>query len=84
MGVMCESCRTVHFVATSHYIRPIVSMAGMYRLNCTLPCPEVREFRKESMCPYRVSEDVFKSGHAKEGEYALVQIPKQPQPPQGR
>jgi hypothetical protein len=33
---MCERCRKVHFIATSRGIRPIVSMAGMYRLTATL------------------------------------------------
>lgn len=81
LGIMCESCRKVHFVATSHCIRPTALVAGMYRLRCTPPCPELRKFRKESMRPYRVSEEVFRSGCAKEGEYELVEIPKQPQPP---
>lgn len=53
-------------------------MAGMYRLHCNPPCAEFREFRKDSMRPYRVSEDVFRSGHAKEGEYELVEVAKQP------
>jgi hypothetical protein len=82
MGIMCERCRKVHFIATSRSIKPIVSMAGMYRLKCTPPCPEVRDFRKDNMRPYRVSEDVFRSGYAKEGEYELVEVAKQP--PQGR
>ena len=38
------------------------------------------------MRPYRVSETVFKTGCAEEGEYALVQAwAKQPdEPPKGR
>jgi hypothetical protein len=72
MGITCESCRKAYFVATSRSIKPIVSMAGMYRLKCTPPCPEVRDFRKDNMRPDRVSEDVFRSGCAEEGEYELV------------
>jgi hypothetical protein len=45
----------------------------MYRLTCKPPCPETREFRKEGMHPYRVSDDVFRRGYAEEGEYELVQ-----------
>jgi hypothetical protein len=44
----------------------------MYRLNCKSPCRQVREFRKEAMQPYRVSDDVFGRGYAEEGEYELV------------
>ena len=81
MGIMCESCRKLYFVATSRAIKPSVSAAEMYRLKCTPPCPEVTEFRKDSMRPYRVSEDAFRSGYAKEGEYQFVEIPKPPPPP---
>jgi hypothetical protein len=84
MGVMCESCHKVYFVATSRAIKPSGSADGMCRLKCTPPCSEVREFRKDSMRPYRVTEDVFRSGCANEGEYELVELPKQPHPPQAR
>jgi len=78
MGIMCERCRKVYFIAASRAIRPSEFAAGMYRLTCNLPCREVREFRKDGMRAYRVSEDVFRSGHAKEGEYVLVEVAKQP------
>jgi len=77
MGIMCERCRGVYFIATSRAIKPELA-AGMYRLTCDLPCHEFREFRKDGMRPSRVSEDVFRSGHAKEGEYELVEVAKQP------
>lgn len=69
MGIMCGSCRKVHFIAASKSIRPILATPGMYRLICT--CSEAREFRKEAMQPYRVSDDVFNRGYAKQGEYEL-------------
>jgi hypothetical protein len=72
MGVMCEACGKVHFVATSRGIQLSRTAEGMYRLTCKPPCPETREFRKEGMHPYRVSDDVFKRGYAEEGEYELV------------
>jgi hypothetical protein len=82
MGIVCERCRKVHFIGTSPGIKPMPT-PGMYALTCRF-CSETREFRKETMRPCRVSEDVFRSGYGKEGEYELVQISKQPQPPQGR
>jgi hypothetical protein len=78
MGIMCERCRKVHFIATSRGIRPIASVAGMYLLRCNSPCRELREFRKDDMRPYRISEDVFRNGCAKEGEYQLVQTTNPP------
>jgi hypothetical protein len=73
MGVMCDKCGTVHFIASSSGIQVSRTAKGMYRLNCTPPCSEVRDFRKESMRPYRVSDDVFGRGYAEEGEYEIVQ-----------
>jgi hypothetical protein len=72
MGIMCTMCRTVHFIATSSSIKASKLPAGMYRLTCNRPCLTTVEFRKESMQPYRVSEDVFKRGYAKASEYKLV------------
>jgi len=71
MGVMCEKCHKVHFIATSRNIRPSAFVPGMYRLHCMPPCPEIKEFRKESMYPYRVSNQVFQTGCAEDGEYEL-------------
>lgn len=72
MGIMCNVCRTVHFIATSPNIKASKLTAGMYRLKCIPPCFITAEFRKESMQSYRVSEDVFKRGYAREGEYEVV------------
>jgi hypothetical protein len=44
----------------------------MYQLTCNRPCLTTAEFRKEGMQSYRVSEDVFKRGYAKESEYEIV------------
>ena len=73
MGIMCEACGKVHFVATSHGIQLSQTTEGTYRLTCKPPCPAVREFRKDGMQAYRVSDDTFKRGYAEEGEYELVQ-----------
>ena len=72
VGIMCESYRKVFFIATSPRIKPNPVTQGMYRLTCKPPCVESKEFRKEAMQPYRVSEDVFNRGYAEENEYELV------------
>jgi len=73
MGIVCDSCRKVHFIATSRDIKPSTLVAEMYLLQCTPPCPQVQEFRKENMRPFYVAEDAFQSGYAMQGEYVLVQ-----------
>jgi hypothetical protein len=73
MGIMCDACRKVHFIATSPGIQLSRTTEGIYRLTCKPPCPEVREFRKEGMRPYRVSDTAFKTGYVEEGEDELVQ-----------
>jgi hypothetical protein len=70
MGIMCEKCHRVHFIGTSSGIKPMPT-AGMYVFSCRF-CSETREFRKETMRPYRVSDEVFKTGHANEGEYVPI------------
>ena len=82
MGIMCEKCRRVHFVGSSPGIKPVPT-PGMYALTCPF-CLETREFRKETMHPYRISDEVFKTGYAKEGEYQPIEGTNPPQPPQGR
>ena len=37
MGIMCERCRKVYFIATSRAIKPNEFAAGMYRLTCNPP-----------------------------------------------
>ena len=64
MGVMCERCQKIHFIAKSSGIqisRSGGAGGGMYRLNCPPPCAEMKEFRKEGMRPYRVADEVFRS-----------------------
>ncbi len=70
MGILCEKCHTVHFIVTSHGIKPMPT-PGMYVVSCGV-CSERREFRTETMRPYRVSEEVFQTGHANEGEYFAI------------
>lgn len=77
MGIRCEACRRVYFIGTSNRIQPSLT-ATMYRLICILPCLGRKEFRVDAMRPYRVDENVFKTGFAIEGEYEAVQAAKLP------
>jgi hypothetical protein len=78
MGIMCERCRKVHFIATSSAIQFSRSCGGIYRLNCPAPCSESREFRKEHTHPYRAADDVFQRGSATEGEYEPLPSQRSP------
>jgi hypothetical protein len=66
MGIMCEACRKVYFTGTSGRIYVSRKVKTMYHLICILPCLERKEFRVDTMRSYRVDEDVFKSGFARE------------------
>ena len=48
MGILCEACGIVHFIATLPGITLSKNIEGMYRLTCKPPCPEVKMFRKEA------------------------------------
>ena len=52
--------------------------SGMYALVCRF-CSETKEFRKETIRPYRVSDEVFTTGYAYEREYSP--IPQSPNKP---
>ncbi len=73
MGIVCDACGVVHFVATSPGIKLSERVVGMYRLTCKPPCSVTRNFRKDEMRPYRVTDDIFQRGYAREGEYELVE-----------
>ena len=76
VGIMCELCRTVYLIATWRGIAPSDRDRGLFKLVCNSPCREAKEFRSDAMLPYRVSEDAFSKGYAREGEYEL--IPSEP------
>lgn len=73
MGILCDACKTVHFVASSPGIELSHSIEGMYKLTCKRPCSGTKHFRKDEMRPYRVSDGVFNTGYAEVGEYELVE-----------
>jgi hypothetical protein len=72
MGIMCEQCRKVHFIATSSGIQFSRSGGGIYQLKCPPPCATTRQFHEYLMLPYRVADHVFRRGYAEEREYELV------------
>lgn len=72
MGIMCEACRKVYFVGKSRAIKPSHTTPDMYVLTCPPPCGELKQFRKETLRPYRVSDEVFQRGCAEEDDYELV------------
>jgi hypothetical protein len=73
MGIMCETCGTVHFIVTSPGIELSHIIGGTYQLLCKPPCSAVRTFTKTDTRPYRVSDDVFANGYAGVGEYETVE-----------
>jgi hypothetical protein len=74
MGIMCERCRMVHFIATSPGVELSGTGDGIYQLTCKPPCSAVTRFRKDEMRPYRAKDEAFNAGYAEEGEYELVSI----------
>jgi hypothetical protein len=73
MGIMCDACGTVHFIATSPGIGLSDTGGRMYKLTCKPECSSVRHFRKEEMRSYRVADDIFNTGFAEVGKYELVE-----------
>ena len=73
MGIMCEACRRVHFIATSPAFNLVRRLKKFIFCAADLPAPKRDEFRKDGMHAYRVSEDVFKRGYANDSEHELVQ-----------
>ena len=73
VGIMCDACGRVHFIATSAGIEFSRTIEGMYQLRCKRPCSFKTQFRKDEMRPYRVSDAVFERGYAEQSEYEQVQ-----------
>jgi hypothetical protein len=74
VGIMCEACGKVYFVATSPGIELSRKDKGMYQFTCKRPCSAVKDFRRDGLRPYRASDDIFERGYADVGEYDLVTI----------
>ena len=70
VGILCPSCMTVRFIATSSHISLVSETKNSYSLECT--CGRVSRFSKRDMRPYLVSNEVFTEGVARDGEYETV------------
>lgn len=73
MGILCDGCGTVHFIATSPGVELVTKIGGPYKVTCKPPCDAVRQFRPDEMPSYRVADDVFSRGYAEPGEYEVVE-----------
>jgi hypothetical protein len=67
VGIQCESCGKVFFVANTDRIE--FQPSEFYQLTCTPPCNAVRTFLASDMRPYSVSTYSYQRGFAGAGEY---------------
>jgi hypothetical protein len=73
MGIMCENCGTVYFVASVSRDRiQFDSQVGAYRLACASPCKRTRLFQRTEIRAYQVTTNVFRLGYARRDEYEEV------------
>jgi hypothetical protein len=66
MGILCERCRTVHFISfpgkSSHILYD--RMHKEFRLTCVAPCCQVTSFREGMLKPYSASAEALERGYA--------------------
>jgi hypothetical protein len=75
MGIMCENCGTVYFVASAPKNRiQFDSQVDAYRLICASPCKRIRLFQRTEIRAYSVGADVFHWGYAGRDEYEEVPL----------
>jgi hypothetical protein len=75
MGIMCENCGTVYFVASAPKNRiQFDSQVDAYRLICASPCKRMRLFQRSEIRAYQVTTDVFRLGYARRDEYEEVPL----------
>jgi len=67
VGIQCESCGKVFFVANTDRIE--FQPSELYQLTCTSPCNAVRTFIASDMKPYSVPTYAYQRGYAGAGEY---------------
>lgn len=73
MGIMCDACKAVHFIATSPGVELSRTVQGLYQLTCKPPCSAAKRFRKDEVRPYRVEDEAFRRGYAEVHEYQAVE-----------
>jgi hypothetical protein len=75
MGIMCENCGTVYFIASASRDRiQFDSHVDAYRLNCASPCKKMRLFQRTEIRAYQVTTDAFRLGYARRDEYEEVPL----------
>lgn len=67
VGILSQTRVTVHFIATSSHISLLGGSKNSYWLECR--CGHGSQLPKNDMRPYLVSNEVFATGIAREGEY---------------
>ena len=74
IGILCERCRTVHFVSRSRKSAHLVydRARGDIKLTCVPPCTAVACFHKAELRPYSVSAEALERGYAKIGDCRLI------------
>jgi hypothetical protein len=73
MGIVCENCGTVYFVASSSRDRiRFDSQIGAYRLVCASSCKKMSFFQRTEIRAYQVTTNVFRLGYARRDEYQEV------------
>ena len=78
MGIMCENCGTVFFVASASRDRiQFDSQVDAYRLICASPCKKMRLFQRTEIRAYQVTTDLFRLGYARRNEYGEVPFERQ-------
>jgi hypothetical protein len=75
MGIMCENCGTVYFIASASRDRiQFDSQVDAYRLNCASPCKKMRLFQRTEIRADQVTTDAFGLGYARRDEYEEVPL----------
>jgi hypothetical protein len=75
MGITCENCGTVYFVASASRDRiQFDSQVDAYRLICASPCKKMRLFQRTEIRAYQITTDVFRLGYARRGDYEEVPL----------
>jgi hypothetical protein len=75
MGIMCENCGTVYFIASASRDRiQFDSQVDAFRLNCASPCKKMRLFQRTEIRAYQVTTDAFRLGYARRDEYEEVPL----------
>lgn len=78
MGISCEKCGRVYFIAHPDNARRIrfddtEKLRPAYQLSCQ--CSAVHFFEKREMLPYSVTADCMERGYAERADYIQIVAP---------